>query len=186
MPQPATKLDDDTPMMRQYQSIKRQCADAILFFRMGDFYEMFNDDAKVAAGILDIALTSRAKNKANPIPMCGVPHHAASAYISRLIQAGKKVAICEQMEDPKLTKGLVKRGIVRVVTPGTVIDDTLLDPKSNHFLAALHYGRGGMGLRIVPVAVGGDGAGGSRYVHRVVPRHRGGGRKRRRPPCRRT
>jgi DNA mismatch repair protein MutS len=154
MPQPATKLDDDTPMMRQYQSIKRQCADAILFFRMGDFYEMFNDDAKVAAGILDIALTSRAKNKANPIPMCGVPHHAASAYISRLIQAGKKVAICEQMEDPKLTKGLVKRGIVRVVTPGTVIDDTLLDPKSNHFLAALHYGRGGMGLAVLDMSTG--------------------------------
>ncbi len=155
MTQPATaKIEDDTPMMRQYQSIKRQCSDAILFFRMGDFYEMFNEDAKAAADILDIALTSRSKNKANPIPMCGVPHHAASAYISRLIQAGRKVAICEQMEDPKLTKGLVKRGIVRVVTPGTVIDDSLLDPKTNHFIASLYYGRGGMGLAVLDVSTG--------------------------------
>jgi len=146
--------DDETPMMRQYQSIKRQCRDAILFFRMGDFYEMFNEDAKTAAGILDITLTSRSKNKANPIPMCGVPHHAASGYISRLVDAGKKVAICEQMEDPKLTKGLVKRGIVRVVTPGTVIDDSLLDPRNNQFLAALYYGRGGVGLAAVDVTTG--------------------------------
>ena len=136
MTQPAkqvTKAEADTPMMRQYHRIKKDHPDAILFYRMGDFYEMFMEDAKIASGILNIALTSRNKN--NPIPMCGIPYHSANNYIAKLIKDGKKVAICEQMEDPKLAKGLVKREVVRVVTPGTVLDDKLLDPKSNQFLA---------------------------------------------------
>lgn len=145
---------DDTPMMRQYQGIKTDYPDAILFFRMGDFYEMFNEDAKTASAILSIALTARNKNQSNPIPMCGVPHHAAKAYIAKLIQAGKKVAICEQMEDPKLTKGLVKRGVVRVVTPGTVLDDEMLDPKSNQFVVSIVPGTDGWGLAAIDLTTG--------------------------------
>ncbi len=147
-------MEEETPMMRQYQSIKRDCPDSILFFRMGDFYEMFNEDAKTASGILEIALTSRSKNKANSIPMCGIPHHSANAYISKLIKAGKKVAICEQTEDPRFAKGIVKREVVRVVTPGTVLDDTLLDPKNNHFLVSLFTGKDGLGLAALDISTG--------------------------------
>ena len=141
-------------MMMQYQRIKQDCPDSILFFRMGDFYEMFNEDAKIASGILEIALTSRSKNKANSIPMCGIPHHSATAYISKLIKAGKKVAICEQTEDPRFAKGIVKREVVRVVTPGTVLDDALLDPRSNHFLVSLFKGKEGIGLAALDVSTG--------------------------------
>ena len=146
--------EDETPMMQQYQRIKRECSDALLFFRMGDFYEMFNEDAKVASRILEIALTSRSKNKANSIPMCGVPHHAANGYISKLIKAGKKVALCEQTEDPKFAKGLVRREIVRIITPGTVLDDSLLDPKSNHFVVSLFFGKDGLGLAALDISTG--------------------------------
>ena len=128
------KIEDETPMMQQYMSIKKEYPDSILFYRMGDFYEMFNEDATIASRVLEITLTSRNKNKANPTPMCGVPHHSSNSYIAKLIKSGKKVAICEQTEDAKLAKGLVKRQVVRVVTPGTVLDDNLLDPKQNHFL----------------------------------------------------
>ena len=141
-------------MMQQYHRIKKQCSDAVLFFRMGDFYEMFNEDAKIASRILQIALTSRSKNKANATPMCGIPHHSANAYISKLIKAGKKVALCEQTEDPKYAKGLVQREIVRIVTPGTVLDDTLLDPKSNHFLVSIFFGKDGLGLAALDVSTG--------------------------------
>ncbi|CCQ91973.1 DNA mismatch repair protein mutS [Nitrospina gracilis 3/211] len=147
-------LDDDTPMMQQYQSIKKEFPDAILFFRMGDFYEMFNEDAKDASKLLDIALTSRNKNKPNAIPMCGVPHHSANMYISRLVKSGKTIAICEQMEDPKQTKGLVRREVVRVITPGTVLDDNLLDPKSHHFLVSLYFGKEQTGLAALDMSTG--------------------------------
>jgi DNA mismatch repair protein MutS len=146
--------EEETPMMRQYHRIKKDCSDAVLFFRMGDFYEMFNEDAKTASRILEIALTSRSKNKANATPMCGIPHHSANAYISKLIQAGKKVAICEQTEDPKFAKGLVQREIVRIVTPGTILDDSLLDPKSNHFLVSIFFGKDGLGLAALDVSTG--------------------------------
>ncbi|MFQ5449179.1 MAG: DNA mismatch repair protein MutS [Nitrospinaceae bacterium] len=145
-------MEQETPMMRQYHRIKRECSDAILFFRMGDFYEMFHEDAKVASRILEIALTSRSKT--NSIPMCGIPFHSANAYITRLIKAGKKVAICEQTEDPQMAKGLVKREIVRVVTPGTVLDDAMLDPKTNHFLVSMYFGRQGLGLAALDVSTG--------------------------------
>ena len=148
------KESEETPMMQQYQRIKRDCSDAVLFFRMGDFYEMFNEDAKIASRILEIALTSRSKNKANATPMCGIPHHSANGYISKLIKAGKKVAICEQIEDPKFANGLVKREIVRIVTPGTVLDDSLLDPKSNHFLVSIFFGKDGLGLAALDVSTG--------------------------------
>ncbi len=126
-----------TPMMRQYLEIKAQHPDSILFFRMGDFYEMFLDDALVASRILDIALTSRNKGKSDEIPFCGVPFHSAQPYIARLIEAGYRVAICEQVEDPKQAKGIVRRDVVRVVTPALVTEAESLTPEENSFLLAL-------------------------------------------------
>jgi DNA mismatch repair protein MutS len=129
-----------TPMLQQYMEIKAAYEDAILFYRMGDFYEMFFDDAVVAAKILGITLTSRSsKNDKNKIPMCGVPHHAVSAYLAKLVRAGHRVAICEQVEDPRLVKGgkIVKREVVRVVTPGVTTEEQLLDDKSNRYLGAI-------------------------------------------------
>ena len=133
----ASKDPTTTPMMRQYLSVKEQYPDAILFYRMGDFYEMFFEDAVAASEVLDLTLTSRNKNDPDPIPMCGVPHHAALGYISRLIEHGFKVAMCDQMEDPSKVKGLVKREVVRVITPGVVLDEENLDAKADNFLAAV-------------------------------------------------
>ncbi|MBN2802287.1 MAG: DNA mismatch repair protein MutS [Deltaproteobacteria bacterium] len=126
-----------TPMMRQYLSIKDQYPDAILMYRMGDFYEMFYEDSIIASKALDLTLTSRNKNSPDPVPMCGIPHHAAIGYISRLIEQGFKVAVCEQMEDPSKVKGLVKREVVRVITPGVIINEENLDAKANNFLVAV-------------------------------------------------
>jgi len=124
-----------TPMMKQYHQAKDACGDALLFFRMGDFYELFLSDAEVAAGILGLTLTSR--DKANSIPMAGFPHHQLDSYIAKLIKLGHRVAVCEQVEDPKTAKGLVKREIAQIVTPGTVIDQALLEPAESNFLAAM-------------------------------------------------
>ncbi len=123
--------------MRQYLDLKDQHADALLFFRCGDFYEMFFEDAVIAARALDLTLTSRDKGKEDSVPMCGVPYHAARGYLAKLTELGHKVAVCEQMEDPKLAKGLVKREVVRVITPGVVLDDDVLDPKRPRYLAAI-------------------------------------------------
>ena len=130
---------DPTPLMRQYQDIKQQYPDAILFFRVGDFYEMFLKDAEEASTILEIVLTSRGKNKGSPIPLCGVPYHAATGYIAKLLKTGRTVALCEQVEDPKLAKGLVRREVVRLYTPGTLFDTELLPQKDSNYLAALSY-----------------------------------------------
>jgi DNA mismatch repair protein MutS len=125
-------------MMKQYYAAKEQHPDALIMFRMGDFYEMFGEDAKVASREMDVVLTSRAPAKGQPrIPMCGVPHHAVDGYLARLIKKGYRVAICEQMEDPSKAKGLVKREVIRVVTPGTVLDTALLDDKANNWLVAV-------------------------------------------------
>src|SRR4051812_25622745 len=118
----------DTPVMRQFLAAKERYPDALLFFRMGDFYELFFEDAVVAARALDLTLTARNKGHAEEIPMAGVPHHAASSYLQRLLDQGFKVAICEQMADPKTVKGLVPRDVVRVVTPAIAYDDTGLSP----------------------------------------------------------
>ncbi|MER2180830.1 MAG: DNA mismatch repair protein MutS [Desemzia incerta] len=126
-----------SPMMEQYLNIKAQYPDAFLFYRLGDFYEMFNEDAVKASQVLEVTLTSRNKNAEDPIPMCGVPYHAAQGYIDTLIEKGYKVAICEQVEDPKTTKGMVKREVVQVVTPGTAMDLKSQDGKSNNYLTAL-------------------------------------------------
>ena len=137
-----------TPMKRQYNEIKEQHKDCLLFFRLGDFYEMFDDDAKVASRELDLALTTRDRNVADPeerTPMCGVPYHSAEAYIARLIARGYKVAICEQTEDPALAKGLVSRDVIRIITPGTVTESSMLEEGKSNYLCAVYLegGRGG-------------------------------------------
>ena len=123
-----------SPMMQQYFSIKEQNPGTILFFRLGDFYEMFFDDAKLVSRELDLTLTGRDCGQEERAPMCGVPFHSAETYIARLVQKGYKVAICEQMEDPALAKGLVKRDIIRVITPGTVLEGSMLDEARNNFI----------------------------------------------------
>ncbi len=152
-------LAKPTPMLQQYLEIKGQHEDAILFYRMGDFYEMFFEDAIVAAKILGITLTSRNK-KSDPVqvPMCGIPYHAAPAYLAKLIKAGRRVAICEQIENPAEAKGIVKREVIRVISPGVITDDLLLDDKSNNYLASLvgqeGGGKEGYGLSFVDVSTG--------------------------------
>jgi DNA mismatch repair protein MutS len=142
-----------TPMARQYQEIKALHQDAILFFRLGDFYEMFYDDAELASRELDLTLTGRGKD-GNRMPMCGVPYHAAEAYIAKLIEKGYKVAICEQVEDPKLAKGLVKRDIIRIVTPGTVLEASMLSDKTNNYLMAVNHEKGTFGLAYIDATTG--------------------------------
>ena len=145
-----------TPMMRQYLEMKERNPGCLLFFRLGDFYEMFAEDAKVAARELDLTLTTRdrGKEKADQTPMCGVPFHSAESYIARLVAKGYKVAICEQMEDPALAKGLVKREIVRVVTPGTITESSMLDERKNNYFACV-YGEGtGFGLCFCDISTG--------------------------------
>ena len=134
------KTKDLTPMLQQYKGIKSQYPDAILFFRMGDFYEMFLDDAKIASRILEITLTSRNKHKEEQIPMCGVPVHSAENYLNRLVQSGHRVAICEQVEDPKQAKGLVKREVIRVMTPGLITTEGSVGAKTNNYLISLNPG----------------------------------------------
>ena len=148
-----------TPMMRQYLEIKKDNPDSILFFRLGDFYEMFADDARLASKELDLTLTSRdhgkhAKPAEEQIPMCGIPYHASEAYIARLIAKGYKVAICEQMEDPATAKGLVKRDIIRVVTPGTVIDAACLDDKASNFLCGIYIDSRAAGAAFCDITTG--------------------------------
>ena len=125
-----------TPMMQQYEDAKAACGDALLFFRMGDFYELFHDDAKISGEVLGLTVTSREKGE-NPIPMAGFPHHQLESYLGKLIKAGYRAAVCEQVEDPRKAKGLVKREVTRVVTPGTLTDDALLDPRESNYLAAV-------------------------------------------------
>ena len=148
-----------TPMMKQYLEIKQNNPDSILFFRLGDFYEMFDDDARLASKELDLTLTSRDKGKhakpeAEQIPMCGIPYHSSDSYIARLIAKGYTVAICEQMEDPAKAKGLVKRDIIRVVTPGTVTDASCLDDKSSNFICGLYLDAQGAGAAFCDVTTG--------------------------------
>ena len=149
---PAHKL---TPAMEQYMRFKRQHQDAILFFRMGDFYEMFFDDAKEAAGLLGLTLTSRNHGKTSgKVPLAGVPHHAMEGYLAKLIQMGRKVAICEQVEDPKQAKGVVERDVVQVVSPGTALADSMLDQQRHNFLVGLCLHRAQAGMAIVDLSTG--------------------------------
>jgi DNA mismatch repair protein MutS len=143
-----------TPMLRQYLQIKGRYQDAILFFRLGDFYEMFFEDAERASKVLDIALTSRNRSNDSPVPLCGVPYHAATPYIGRLLDAGFKVAICEQVEDPKLAKGVVRREVVRVISPGTITEADSLDARGNNYLVAVSLGKKDYGLAVTDVTTG--------------------------------
>ena len=148
------KDDLTTPLMRQYLAIKTQHKDAILFFRMGDFYEMFYDDAKIASEVLGITLTSRAHGKASEVPLAGFPHHALDTYLAKMIRAGYRVAICEQVEDPKLAKTVVKREVTEVVTPGSILSDELLSSRRNNFLLAIHPLQKTAGLAQMDISTG--------------------------------
>ncbi len=144
-----------TPAMERYMEVKRQNPGSILLFRMGDFYELFFEDAQTSSKVLGLTLTSRDKNSANPIPMAGFPFHALEGYLRKLITAGYRVAVCEQMEDPKLAKGMVKREVTQVVTPGTLTDEALLDPRESNFLASVWPSHGGStGLAWLEVSTG--------------------------------
>src|SRR5438132_3583606 len=146
--------DASTPLMRQYHAIKQQVPHALLMFRLGDFYELFYEDAVTAARELEITLTSRNKEKGQAIPMCGVPYHAAEGYLSRLIQKGYRVAICDQMEEPSAAKKLVRREITRVVTPGTATESSLLRSHENNYLAAICWNGSRSGIAHVDVSTG--------------------------------
>jgi len=147
-------MSDMTPMMKQYTSIKAEQRDAILLFRMGDFYEMFFDDAKIASRVLGLALTTRDKGGKNPVPLAGVPHHAVEPYLVRLVEAGYKVAICDQVEDPKKAKGLVKREITEVITPGTLLSSSMLDERRSNYLISVMPGDTCVGLARVDLSTG--------------------------------
>jgi len=149
-----TGSDNLTPAMRQFHLFKQKYPDCILFFRMGDFYETFFEDAKTCSKALGLTLTSRDKGSDNPIPLAGVPYHAVDGYLRKMLQAGYKVAVCEQIEDPKTAKGLVKRDVVRVVTPGTLTDDVLLDAKQDNFLVAVWQTNATSAISWVDVSTG--------------------------------
>jgi DNA mismatch repair protein MutS len=141
-------------MIRQYLEIKNKHRDAILFFRLGDFYEMFFEDAKVASGVLNIALTSRNKGKEDSVPLCGVPYHSVQGYIDTLISKGYKVAICEQVEDPKTAKNIVKREVVQIITPGLLTEGNSLDAKSNNYLISISGKAGIWGIAYLDISTG--------------------------------
>jgi len=166
-----------TPMIKQYLSIKEQYPDTILFYRMGDFYEMFFEDAQLASRVLEITLTSRNKNEASPVPMCGVPHRAAPSYIARLIEKGYKVAVCDQIEDAAQAKGLVKRDVVRVITPGMVIENELLDARANNYVLAVSCKDDFYGIAYLDISTGDfrvteskDSASIAEEIQRISPR----------------
>lgn len=146
--------EDVTPLMKQYLKIKNQYPEEIVFFRMGDFYEMFGDDAKVASEILGIALTSRGQMKGEKIPLAGIPYHAADKYLSLLLRAGRKVVVCEQVEDPRQAKGIVKRDVAEIITPGTVTIDGVIEGTQNNYLASLTGDEGSLGLAVLDMTTG--------------------------------
>src|SRR5688500_12216006 len=151
---PSSMSAEHTPLMRQFFTAKAEHPDVLMFFRMGDFYELFYDDARKAARLLDITLTQRGNSAGQPIPMAGVPVHAYEGYLARLVALGESVAICEQIGDPAQSKGLVERKVVRIVTPGTVTDEALLDERRDTLLMAVAGGHGGYGLAWADLAGG--------------------------------
>ncbi|MBR2917014.1 MAG: DNA mismatch repair protein MutS, partial [Clostridia bacterium] len=143
-----------TPMMKQYFAVKEEYKDCILMYRLGDFYEMFFEDALEASRILEITLTGRDCGQEERAPMCGVPFHAVDSYIAKLVENGKKVAICEQVENSAETKGIVRREVVRVITPGTILDSSALDDKKNNYLCSLYVDKAGVGISFVDITTG--------------------------------
>ncbi|MDE6555927.1 MAG: DNA mismatch repair protein MutS, partial [Duncaniella sp.] len=144
----------ETHLMKQYLEMKRKHPDAILLFRVGDFYETFSEDAIAASEILGITLTRRANGSAQSVELAGFPHHALDTYLPKLVRAGKRVAICEQLEDPKTTKKLVKRGITELVTPGVAMSDNVLNHKENNFLCAINFGKNIHGIAFLDISTG--------------------------------
>ena len=145
---------NDTPLMKQYYAFKAKYPEAMLLFRVGDFYETYGEDAIKSSEVLGIVLTRRSNGAAYGAEMAGFPHHALDTYLPKLVRAGLKVAVCEQLEDPKSTKGLVKRGIVELVTPGVTYDDNVLQQKENNFLASVHLDKKGSGIAFLDVSTG--------------------------------
>ena len=154
MPAPVDSLSSHTPVMQQYIGFKQQYPGKLLFFRMGDFYELFYEDAARAARLLDIALTTRGRSGGEPIPMAGVPYHAVDAYLAKLVQQGESVVICEQIGDPARSKGPVERRVVRIITPGTVTDEALLEERRESLLLAVHEVDGVPGLAWLDLSSG--------------------------------
>ena len=150
----AERSKKQTTMMERYLEVKSQNPGSLLLFRMGDFYELFFEDAQVAAKVLGLTLTSRDKGSSNPIPMAGFPYHALQSYLHKLIHAGFRAAICDQVEDPKQAKGLVRREVTQVVTPGTLTDEGLLDPRQSNYLASLRTYKDRVGLAWLEVSTG--------------------------------
>ena len=150
----AKKNGELTPMMKQFFDLKAKHPEALLLFRCGDFYETYCDDAIEASRILGITLTRRNNGASQGDAMAGFPHHALDNYLPKLIRAGKRVAVCDQLEDPKMTKKLVKRGITELVTPGVAMQDNVLSYKENNFLCALHFGKGCFGISLLDISTG--------------------------------
>ena len=160
-----------TPMMKQFFDLKAKHPEALLLFRCGDFYETYHDDAVEASRILGITLTKRNNGgSSEPMAMAGFPHHALDTYLPKLIRAGRRVAICDQLEDPKKTKTLVKRGITELVTPGVAMSDNVLNHKENNFLAAVHFGKGACGVAFLDISTGEffTGEGTADYVDKLL------------------
>ena len=143
----------ETPLMKQYNQIKAKHPQALLLFRVGDFYETFGEDAIIAAKILGIVLTNR-NNGGSKLELAGFPHHSLDTYLPKLVRAGQRVAICDQLEDPKMTKKIVKRGVTELVTPGVSFNDQVLDTKKNNFLCSVHFGKNTMGISFLDVSTG--------------------------------
>ena len=148
------KAAAETPLMVQHNAIKAKYPDAILLFRVGDFYETFGQDAINASAVLGITLTKRNNSNATSLELAGFPHHALDTYLHKLVKAGYRVAICDQLEDPKLAKGIVKRGVTELVTPGVATNDKLLEHNSNNFLAALHFDEAVIGIAFLDISTG--------------------------------
>ncbi|MET0611265.1 MAG: DNA mismatch repair protein MutS, partial [Pseudomonas caspiana] len=147
-------LSSHTPMMQQYWRLKNQHPDQLMFYRMGDFYEIFYEDAKKAAKLLDITLTARGQSAGQSIPMCGIPYHAAEGYLAKLVKLGESVVICEQVGDPATSKGPVDRQVVRIITPGTVSDEALLDERRDNLIAAVLGDERLFGLAVMDITSG--------------------------------
>ena len=148
------KEQKETPLMKQYNQIKAKHPQALLMFRVGDFYELFGEDAIVASKILGIVLTSRKNGSAGAVELAGFPHHSVDTYLPKLVRAGQRVAICDQLEDPKMTKNIVKRGVTELVTPGVSFNDQVLDTKKNNFLCSLHFGKKEIGISFLDISTG--------------------------------
>src|SRR5580700_4157837 len=148
------KATGETPLMQQHSAIKARYPDAILLFRVGDFYETFGQDAVKASAVLGITLTKRNNGNAASAELAGFPHHSLDTYLHKLVKAGYRVAICDQLEDPKLAKGIVKRGVTELVTPGVATNDKLLEHNSNNFLAGVHFGEDKIGIAFLDISTG--------------------------------